>query len=165
MIPVSSKNLLFLKSELMFRPVELIQIRNAIICMPPLKILSHNLTKLLNLVVCGIVISIGSMAQQDPLNIIKHSLPNFFNPDTTNKIKFIPAKLQPGSELLINNSGKQLSYDACKTSTFYIHVFPAAGQLIDLKEIQTLPNGNFILAGNITLPNSEQEGLITILSN
>ena len=133
--------------------------------MPPFKLVSHNLTKLLNLVVFVIVISIGSVAQEDPLNIIKLSLPNFFNSDTSTKIKFIPAKLQRGSELLINNPRKLSSYDTCKTSTFYIHVSAAAGQLIDLKEVQTLPNGNFIFAGNVTLPNSEQEGLITILAN
>jgi len=133
--------------------------------MPSLKFLSHHLTKLPSLVICFIVISIGSVAQQDIPGILKYSQPIFFNADTTGKIKFVPSKLKPGSELLINNSRTNSNSDTCKTATFYIHLSSATGQLIELKELQTLPNGNFILAGNVTLSNNEQEGLITILSN
>jgi hypothetical protein len=145
-------------------PVELIQISNDN-RMPSLKFLSHHLTKLPSLVICFIVISIGSVAQQDIPGILKYSQPIFFNADTTGKIKFVPSKLKPGSELLINNSRTNSNSDTCKTATFYIHLSSATGQLIELKELQTLPNGNFILAGNVTLSNNEQEGLITILSN
>ena len=133
--------------------------------MPSLKFLSHHLTKLPGLVICFIVISIGSVAQQDIPGILKYSQPIFFNADTTGKIKIVPSKLKPGSELLINNSRTNSNSDTCKTATFYIHLSSATGQLIELKELQTLPNGNFILAGNVTLSNNEQEGLITILSN
>lgn len=54
---------------------------------------------------------------------------------------------------------------ACNTSTFYIHLPAAAGQKINLKKLQTLPDGKFLIAGNITLANSEEEGFIALMTN
>jgi len=53
----------------------------------------------------------------------------------------------------------------CNTATFYLHLTPGSGQKIKLKELQTLPGGDFIMAADITLPNSQQEGLVCILNN
>lgn len=53
----------------------------------------------------------------------------------------------------------------CNTSTFYMHLTATAGKKINLREIQTMTDGNYLLAGNVTLPNAEQEGLLCALSN
>lgn len=53
----------------------------------------------------------------------------------------------------------------CFTSNFYIHLTQTPGQQIKLSEIQTLPNGNFILAGTSTTATNEKEGYLAILSN
>lgn len=54
----------------------------------------------------------------------------------------------------------------CNTSTFYMHLSAFAGQKIELKDVQTLPWGNFILVGNITPANSTvQEGMICNITN
>jgi hypothetical protein len=57
------------------------------------------------------------------------------------------------------------SNNECRTSTFYMRLAAPVGQKIDLKEIQTLPNGNFILAGNIILATAVREGMIYIMDN
>lgn len=51
----------------------------------------------------------------------------------------------------------------CNSATFYIHLAPPAGQTIQLNEVQTLPGGNFILGGTVTLANAEQEGLLCVI--
>ena len=53
----------------------------------------------------------------------------------------------------------------CNTSTFYMHLKAQAGEKIEIKEIITLTNGNFLLAGNLTLVNTEQVGILCLLSN
>jgi hypothetical protein len=53
----------------------------------------------------------------------------------------------------------------CNTSTFYMHLSATSGQKINLKGLQTLPNGNFILTGNITTASSAQEGMLCIMTN
>ena len=52
----------------------------------------------------------------------------------------------------------------CNTSTFFKH-FTAGGQKIQIAEVQTLKDGNFLLAGNITLASGQREGILCILSN
>ena len=73
----------------------------------------------------------------------------------TDEINFSAAKIASRTSGLSN----------CNTSTFYMHLSETSGQKIELKELQTLPDGNFIIAGNIILANAEPEGLICILSN
>ncbi len=60
---------------------------------------------------------------------------------------------------------KKSGITPCNTSTFNLQLTPAPGQKIELRELQTLPDGNFIMAANITLLNSELEGLLCLLEN
>jgi gliding motility-associated-like protein len=53
----------------------------------------------------------------------------------------------------------------CNTTTFKMHLTADAGKKIKLQEIQTMTDGNFLLAGNVTLVNTEQEGLLCVMSN
>ncbi len=53
----------------------------------------------------------------------------------------------------------------CKTSTFYMHLTPGPAEKIEVKEIQTTPDRNFIVAGNITLSNGVQHGFLYIIDN
>ncbi len=76
----------------------------------------------------------------------------------------VKRKLQPADTTGLYQRFNQLQSASCNTSTFYIRL-SSAGTKIDLKEIQTLPNGNFILAGNTVLANNESEGFIYIMSN
>jgi gliding motility-associated-like protein len=55
--------------------------------------------------------------------------------------------------------------DSCNTPTFYQRIKDAQGRKIELKELQTLPGGNFVAAGNITLSANNQEGLLLKYSN
>jgi gliding motility-associated-like protein len=80
----------------------------------------------------------------------------------------LPALLDAKPALL--NADKVLQQNniltaACNTSTFYLRITAAAGEKINVREIQTLPNGNYLLTGNIILSNLEEEGLICIMSN
>lgn len=54
---------------------------------------------------------------------------------------------------------------SCVTSTFYLNITAAPGEKINIKDIQTLADGNFLLTGNIILPSLEQEGLLCIMNN
>ena len=53
---------------------------------------------------------------------------------------------------------------ACITSTFFKH-YKVTGQKIEIAEVQTLQNGNFLVAGNITLSNAQPEGFLCIINN
>lgn len=71
------------------------------------------------------------------------------------------AKLSDQPQLI--NTSNNLT--ECNTSTFFIHFSAATAQKINIKELQTLPDGNFMISGNIKLANSEYEGLICTITN
>ena len=76
--------------------------------------------------------------------------------------------MQAKPALLQNNfhtSQNRPSSSTCNTSTFYLNITAGPGEKINLKDIQTLPDGNFLLTGNIILANLEQEGLLCVMSN
>jgi gliding motility-associated-like protein len=52
---------------------------------------------------------------------------------------------------------------ACSTTTFYMNIPAPAGQKIEIKDAQTLPGGDFILAGNLL--NNGTEGWLIRMSN
>jgi gliding motility-associated-like protein len=53
----------------------------------------------------------------------------------------------------------------CNTSTFYLHLSPNPGQKIELRKIQTLPNTDFVLAGNTIFSDRHKEGLLISIGN
>ena len=64
-----------------------------------------------------------------------------------------------------NISGIVGNEPGCNTTTFYMHLSAAAGQDINLREVQTLPGGNFVLTGNTGIINTGEEGFISIITN
>lgn len=54
---------------------------------------------------------------------------------------------------------------ACKTSTYYLRLTPAAGEKIEIRGLQTLIDATVIVAGNITTAGLQQEGLLIKLDN
>jgi gliding motility-associated-like protein len=78
-------------------------------------------------------------------------------------LKSTELKFAESSNLLPEISGK-LSATSCITSTFYAHIPAPLGRKINIKEIQSLPDGNFIVAGNLT-GNGKEEGFLYVLSN
>ncbi|MBO9203024.1 MULTISPECIES: gliding motility-associated C-terminal domain-containing protein [Niastella] len=54
---------------------------------------------------------------------------------------------------------------ACKTSTYYLRLTPAAGEKIEIRGLQTLIDATIIVAGNITTAGLQQEGLLIRLDN
>lgn len=54
---------------------------------------------------------------------------------------------------------------ACKTSTYYLRLSPAAGEKIEIRALQTLIDADIIVAGNITTAGGQQEGLLIKLDN
>ncbi len=70
----------------------------------------------------------------------------------------LPQDFLSAQKLKIKRSG------TCNTSTYYLRLSSPTNEKILLKDIQTLTNGNFLLAGNSISPAGE-EGFITILSN
>ncbi|MEP7106955.1 MAG: gliding motility-associated C-terminal domain-containing protein [Ferruginibacter sp.] len=78
------------------------------------------------------------------------------------------------NKFIVSHSGKNSfssgmadmgAADSCTTPTFYMRLSDGAGRKIELKELQTLPGGDFIAAGNITLSNGEKEGLVLRMTN
>lgn len=53
----------------------------------------------------------------------------------------------------------------CNTSTFYMHIPASSNEKIELKELQTLPDGDFIAVGNTISSANQKNGLIIRLSN
>lgn len=79
-----------------------------------------------------------------------------------NKVMYAsPALMQNNITLSKNNDVSS----ACNTSTFYLNITAGPGEKINLKDIQTLPDGNFLLTGNIILPSLVQEGLLCVMNN
>ncbi|WP_462251683.1 hypothetical protein, partial [Ferruginibacter sp.] len=73
----------------------------------------------------------------------------------------VPAQLNE-----VNNKEKVgATANVCNTSTFYLRFTAGAGEKINVKEIQTLPDGNFLITGNIILPNLDQEGILCVMNN
>lgn len=55
--------------------------------------------------------------------------------------------------------------NTCNTSTFRLRLTAGAGQKIDIKDIHTLSDGNFLLAGNLFSSPATTKALICILNN
>lgn len=87
--------------------------------------------------------------------------PLFKNEDLLNKIKAVPSVL-PNNYTPVNTT---TVVNSCITSTFYLRVTAAAGEKINVREVQTLANGNYLITGNIILPTLEQEGLLCLINN
>ncbi len=75
------------------------------------------------------------------------------------------ARLSENLGISRNISDVAGSEPGCNTTTFYMHLSAAAGQEINLKEVQTLPGGNFVLTGNTGIINTGEEGFISIITN
>src|SRR5882757_10480848 len=95
----------------------------------------------------------GSKAQTQLTNTI----------DLLQKTTSVPSVL-PVDYIPTTNSTTSTA-NSCITSTFYLRITASAGEKINIKEIQTLANGNYLVTGNIILPNLEQEGILCILNN
>jgi|GEM_PF-1718842 len=57
------------------------------------------------------------------------------------------------------------SVTACNTATYFLHLAAPAGDQITLKDVQTLPDGNFMIAGNIRSPVNGERGLLCVIDN
>lgn len=79
-------------------------------------------------------------------------------------VKTAPVPLLRISEAFPAAKTNKTTSTGCITSTYFKH-FTAAGQKVNIIEVQTLQDGNFLLAGNITLASTEREGLLCIISN
>lgn len=55
--------------------------------------------------------------------------------------------------------------NTCNTSTFRLAISAGPGLQTDVKEVQTLTNGNFVIAGNSISPGPVSEGLLFIMNN
>ena len=82
---------------------------------------------------------------------------------------FLDSMLKRGRPL-ISRSVKSSQFHSivtstCNTSTFYMHLPALSGQGLELKSIQTLPEGNFIAAINNILANNERMATIVKISN
>lgn len=103
-------------------------------------------------------------AQAKPIlnNNTVRKIPFSIFTDSMNK-HAMPARMPA----IIDNRGSRITDIAatCNTSTFRMHLTADAGKKIKLQEIQTMTDGNFLLAGNVTLLNTEQEGLLCVMSN
>lgn len=82
--------------------------------------------------------------------------------DTLPGMNAIPAKLtQP---FHVTETSPEYA-DTCRTYTFRIHITAGGGQKIDLKDVYTLPDGNFLLAGNSFSTPATSKGFIGIMNN
>ena len=87
-----------------------------------------------------------------------------FLPGNDSTRKFNYTTLEQAKKLNLNQTaGRSLS--TCNTTTFYMHLPAAAGEKINLQELQTLPGGDFIAFGNRVLTNNQQEGIIIRMTN
>src|SRR5690242_3004244 len=119
---------------------------------------------LIGIVLLWVMKSSAQQGTQSFLSSDKFSLfPNKLNDSVNQHVTF--ARLENKEfqgAVAFKNSG---ILSTCNTSTFYLHLSAASGQKINLKELQTLPDGNFILTGNTTSAASITEGLVIIMSN
>ncbi len=113
---------------------------------------------------CFMAVAVSSEAQfKQPFNKpLPHSAPFSILTDSLSK-RAIPARLPATTDRRVRRPTGITA--TCNTSTFYMHLTAGAGKKINLKEIQTMTDGNYLLAGNVTLPNTEQEGLLCVMSN
>ncbi|MCC6288617.1 MAG: gliding motility-associated C-terminal domain-containing protein [Chitinophagaceae bacterium] len=90
-----------------------------------------------------------------------HSL-NIFPGDTgRNQVRF--AELKNKRNAITGN--RKADADLCNTSTYFSHIAAPAGKQIELKDIETARDGNYIVLGNIILPANKREGFIAVLDN
>ena len=97
-------------------------------------------------------------------NTISITNPFRFLPGNDSTRKFNYTTLEQAKKLSLNQTaGRSLA--TCNTTTFYMHLPAAAGEKINLQELQTLPGGDFIAFGNRVLTNNQQEGIIIRMTN
>jgi gliding motility-associated-like protein len=113
---------------------------------------------------CCMAVSIIGKAQvkQPVTNSIKKQIP--FSAFTDSLTKHARPAMMPAA--IFKGANRTSGITAtCNTTTFKMHLTADAGKKIKLQEIQTMTDGNFLLAGNVTLVNTEQEGLLCVMSN
>lgn len=113
-----------------------------------------------------LLISGSNTSAQKALPVRARSIanPSHFLPlnDSSSKVSF--TTLAQAKQAKTNpEAGRSLA--TCNTTTFYMHLPAPAGQKINIKEVQTLPGGDFVAFGNISLPNNEEEGLVIRMNN
>lgn len=88
--------------------------------------------------------------------------PEINNTDKIHRLSFIPAQLYNTAP---SNQPNSINNNTCNTSTFRLRLTAGPGQKIDIKDVLTLPDGNFLLAGNSFSSPVNTKGLICILNN
>ena len=84
-------------------------------------------------------------------------------PDTS-RFRSIPAIL-PKNNISTRRTARITSAPACRTTTYYLRLTPAAGEKIEIKGLQTMIDATIIMTGNITTAGGQQEGLLIKLDN
>lgn len=79
-------------------------------------------------------------------------------------LKFSPSHLSPKTQHTATATiAQKTQTNKCNTAVFMMHMTAAPGEKIELSEIQSLPNGQFIIAGNITT--GSKQGFISVMEN
>lgn len=122
--------------------------------------------RIIVLLVPGLLFVFTIQAQKVVDPPVTVSLPGVFNNQYDSLFLHTRARqlIKPGPT--VSTSARTTAVNNnCNTSTFYIRIKTTSGEKIELKEIQTLPDGNFVLVGNIILSGGEKKGVLYLLSN
>lgn len=76
-----------------------------------------------------------------------------------------PAPYRAAKQSATINTSARTTAVPCNNTTFQLRIPAAAGEQIELTEIKTFPNGNYLLAGTLTLSGGVKEGLLLVLAN
>lgn len=77
-------------------------------------------------------------------------------------VKFAP--LRRGGNLSPSKRKSDL-LDQCNTTTYFSHIAAPAGKRIELTDVETTPDGNYLLLGNIIEAGNKRKGFIIVLDN
>lgn len=87
---------------------------------------------------------------------------NLFPGDTgRNFVRFAEIK----NKRTIAPVNRKSDAEICNTTTYFSHIAAPGGKQIELKDIETNPDGNYIVLGNLILPGNKREGFIAVLDN
>ena len=107
----------------------------------------------------------GQIGPVNKKNSIALSSTRLFSFDTLSRHAVLVKSKKISHQEAILSAPLRIAAAVCNTSTYYMHLKALPGEKIDLKEIVTVTNGNFLLAGNITMVNTEQAGMLCLMGN
>lgn len=127
----------------------------------------HNTAKnTLLLILCCIFVNTNLFSQINRLAVPAEQYKNTTQlfPVPGSPLKFIPSRLSPKPQYTATVTAAQKTQtNKCNTSVFMMHMTAAPGEKIELIEIQSLPDGRFLIAGNII--RGTKQGFVSIMDN